>query len=495
MEKLAIEQEQDVLFSDETIEDRVTRGIPRKEAEELDNVSISYPRVPQTLYPSERSDGIIGQHFNLTQLPQEIEIDPIFKLSLDFHIAIYFQLLNTPLFHNHVKELVQERLSDMQIPLGTNLIEPISILCMSVKRGGVKGVWAGIIKLHLLNPHVDGIALLTGLRAFILYLEPNSNVGYLGKVSKSYHTIARNNNLSIKISNDTLIGISSHSLFLDVIENSFRRGHNFEIVEVQKGTANNHAYIVAPTPFQAQKIQKLQISTQHLILEGQVKKGPSLTLEQKAKKEVLLLTLYNLPILMNVEDTSLEICKILGTKNVVSIWFHKQDGLRHNGSANVECLNPFVYRKFVGKEVKVGAYHVEITPHRRSLEGSERPSKELIAKFGFEDTNTCLVNTIEALQNQTQGEISATKGDTFTVMKEAIEEGNKKLKIELHKDMKELKNDIVKEAHIYADELNEKLKKQMLEIQSTLSLALTGMQQITGVSKSNLLLKDHPNVE
>ena len=69
MEKLAIEQEQDVLFSDETIEDRVTRGIPRKEAEELDNVSISYPRVPQTLYPSERSDGIIGQHFNLTQLP------------------------------------------------------------------------------------------------------------------------------------------------------------------------------------------------------------------------------------------------------------------------------------------------------------------------------------------------------------------------------------------------------------------------------------------
>ena len=29
-------------------------------------------------------------------------------------------------------------------------------------------------------------------------------------------------------------------------------------------------------------------------------------------------------------------------------------------------------------------------------------------------------------------------------MKEAIEEGNKKLKLELHKDMKELKNDIVR---------------------------------------------------
>ena len=86
----------------------------------------------------------------------------------------------------------------------------------------------------------------------------------------------------------------------------------------------------------------------------------------------------------------------------------------------MECLNPFVCRKFLDKEVKIGAYHVEITPHRRSLEGSEKPSKELLAKFGFEDTNTCLVNTIKAIQNKTNGEAIATKEDVFTVMKEAI---------------------------------------------------------------------------
>ena len=239
----------------------------------------------------------------------------------------------------------------------------------------------------------------------------------------------------------------------------------------------------------------LQISTHHQILDGQVTKGPSLTMEQKARKEALTLTFYNLPILMNIEDTSLEICKVLGTKNVVSIWFHKQDGLRHNGSANVECLNPFVYRKFVGKEAKIGAYHVEITPHRRSLDGNDKPPKELLIKFGFEDTNTCLVNTIEAIQNQTQEETSATKEDIFIVMKEAIEEGNKKLKLEIHKDMKDLKDDIVREAHIYVDEINNKLKKQMLDIQSTLTLALTGMQQITGLVNPNLMLKDQPNVE
>jgi hypothetical protein len=272
MEKIAKEQGIEELFTDESIANRITRGIPHKEAEELESVSISYPRVPQTLYPSERSDGIMEQHLNLTQLPQEIEIDPISKLTMNFHIAIHFQLPNNPLLHNQVKELVKERLNEMKIPLGTNLIEPISILCMSVKRGGVKGVWAGIIQFHLLNPHIHGIALLTGLRAFILYLEPHSSVGYLGKVCKSYHTIARNNNLSIKITNEALVGITAHDLFLDVLENSFRRGHNFEIVEVQKGAANNHAYLVAPTPSQAKKIQTLQVATNHLILDGQTKK-------------------------------------------------------------------------------------------------------------------------------------------------------------------------------------------------------------------------------
>ena len=213
-----------------------------------------------------------------------------------------------------MKELVKKILELMQIPFSTNLVEPISIMYMSVKRGGVKGVWAGIAKLHLLHPGIDGVGLLKGLRPFILQLDPNSSKCTLGKVSKSYHSIARNNNLSIKITSENLIGISSHLFFKNVLENSFRRGFEFEIVEVQKCTSNNHAYIVAPTPSQPKKIKEHQISTHHEILEGHVKKGPILTLEQKQRKEALTLTLYNLPILMSTNDTSLEICKMIGTK-------------------------------------------------------------------------------------------------------------------------------------------------------------------------------------
>ena len=133
MEKLAKEQGLEELFTDDFIADRTTRGISRKKVGELECISVQYPKVPPTLYPSERNDGFLGQHLNPIQLSSEIEIDPISKLSLDFHIAIHFQLSNNPLLHNHVKELVKERLKDMQIPLETSLIERISILCMNVK--------------------------------------------------------------------------------------------------------------------------------------------------------------------------------------------------------------------------------------------------------------------------------------------------------------------------------------------------------------------------
>ena len=75
-------------------------------------------------------------------------------------------------------------------------------------------------------------------------------------------------------------------------------------------------------------------------------------------------------------------------------------------------------------------------------------------------------------------------------MKKAIDESNKKLK-----NMKMLKDDIVKEVYNYADEINDKLKKQMLDIQSTLTLALIEMQQITDFVAWSLLLNDKVNVD
>ena len=59
MEKFAQEQGLEELFTDESIADRIIRGIPRKEAEKLECVSIFYPKIPQILYFSKRNDGIM----------------------------------------------------------------------------------------------------------------------------------------------------------------------------------------------------------------------------------------------------------------------------------------------------------------------------------------------------------------------------------------------------------------------------------------------------
>ena len=124
----------------------------------------------------------------------------------------------------------------MQVPSGTNLIEPILVWCMSIIIDGKKEVWAGLVKLHLLYPKIKGVALLKVLRSFILHLQPHSSVETLGKVCRAYHSFASSNNLSIIITSYTSITMSSHALFLDLLESSLWRNHDFMIVEAQKGT-------------------------------------------------------------------------------------------------------------------------------------------------------------------------------------------------------------------------------------------------------------------
>jgi hypothetical protein len=50
MEKLAEDSSIEELFSDEIVADKVIRGIPQLEAEEMVNAQVSYPRIPQQLY-------------------------------------------------------------------------------------------------------------------------------------------------------------------------------------------------------------------------------------------------------------------------------------------------------------------------------------------------------------------------------------------------------------------------------------------------------------
>ena len=227
MEQLAFDSGIDELYSDESVADKITRGVPRDEAEELLYAHVTYLRVPQLLYPKTRSDNIPGQHFNITQIPFDIATNPDTGLALDYHVAIHFKPPSSTMLYDTVKDMVVKRCQAMEIQLGEDLIDPVTILYKHAKEGEQKGVWSGIIKLHLAKPEVDGINLLKGLRPFILRLDKDEP--YLGKVCKGYDAIAGNNNLSVLIKSENLEGIKAHDLFKVILENSFKRGHDFEI--------------------------------------------------------------------------------------------------------------------------------------------------------------------------------------------------------------------------------------------------------------------------
>ena len=207
----------------------------------------------------------------------------------------------------------------MRITLGSRIAEPIAILC----RNGSNRHWTGTIKLHLKYPGVDGINLLSGIRPFILTLDGKMTVD---KVCKSYNTVARNNLLSVKISSPSLADVSGHGLFREVLEESFKRKQELEITGVQKNIKETWAWLVAPTPAQAEKIVKFKASFRNEVIQATIKTGDRLSITQLAKKNCLMLVLQGLKLTKTVEETLHEIKETMGARNITSSFFPKTKG-------------------------------------------------------------------------------------------------------------------------------------------------------------------------
>ena len=303
----------------------------------------------------------------------------------------------------------------------------------------------------------------------------------VGKVYKSYNTIARNNMLSVKINSPSLGNVMGHALFKEIVEESFKRGQELEITGVQKNTTETWAWLVAPTPTQAEKIVKFKATFRNEIIAPIIKTGERLTTTQLAKKNCLMLVLQGLKLTKTMEETLHEIKEVMGHKDISSSFFPKQRDNLHNGSVNIECLNPTVYRQFVNKTHKIHNSHVTFTPHPKSLEGTLPPLEEQQKQFGFCDINTTLANTLEAIQNapSNQGKKPRVEEELTTEFKKDLK---KELKAELTMEFKEelatQKEDIITTANTFAQRLNSNLheimRRQMAEFSKEISLALIG---------------------
>jgi hypothetical protein len=239
---------------------------------------------------------------------------------------------------------------------------------------------------------------------------------------------------------------------------------------------------VAPIPTQAEKIVQFKATFRNEIIPITIKTGERLSTTQLAKKNCLMLVLQGLKLTKPIEESLHEIKKIMGPKNVASSFFPKQRVNLHNGSVNIECLNPIVYHQFVNKTHKIHNSHVTFTPHPKSLEGALPPSEEQQKQFAFCDINSALVYTIEAIQNAPSNHKKKTRVEDLNELKIELKI---ELKPELTTDFKEKmanqREDIIITTKTYAKRLNsnlqEVMRKQMAEFSKIISLTLTGSEE------------------
>jgi hypothetical protein len=152
--------------------------MPDSEIRECLSYRHSFPRVCQALYPSVHPDGVPGPYYHLTQLPSHVDIDPTTGLSPTYQLVIRFDNNYRYFNKTNIQEATTSHLEMMRIHLATRFREPV---CAIVDRATTK--WLGFLKIDLLNPHTDGLALLKGERIFTLLLKGEF---VIGKVEKGF---------------------------------------------------------------------------------------------------------------------------------------------------------------------------------------------------------------------------------------------------------------------------------------------------------------------
>ena len=111
----------------ELISELIKKRMEIDEATKCQQATPSFLFVIQEEWPSKRVNGIEGQHFNLTQIPFDVEVDEN-GFALDYQIAISFEIGNLKVSKESVMEKVKERLKKIKIAIGLMIGELITIM-------------------------------------------------------------------------------------------------------------------------------------------------------------------------------------------------------------------------------------------------------------------------------------------------------------------------------------------------------------------------------
>ena len=204
-----------------------------------------------------------------------------------------------------------------------------------------------MVKIHLKKHEEDGLAFLRGTRIFALQLD--EDILTIAKIAKGYDILANSSLTSVRVDNDNIKTFEAHDLLQSIIPDSFNRGDELEIVKVTKKVGDNFAWIATTSPDQLRKLHERKLPVLGELLQPSHAIGETLTEDEVAKRNCLILIAKNLNLIKNTEDTEEALCTHFGTKNINAVYFPRAKGTIYSRVANIECLSPVVFMQYVKK--------------------------------------------------------------------------------------------------------------------------------------------------
>ena len=212
------------------------------------------------------------------------------------------------------------------------------------------------------------------------------------------------------------------------------------------------------------------------------------TCDDLAKKNALILIVKNLNKLKPKEILESEIRACMGEKHVLNIFFKTDDNDKLTGACNVQCLSAAVYKKFVKNSHKICNKYVKFAPQPKSLDSIYKPSGEELTRLGFNDVNTALANTIDAIKNAPSNTLE--KKDINKIVEETVAKGTAIVRTE----MQTMETRLTSQAKIFATYAAQKvakaLKKEMATLQQALSKTMAALESTNMLDKEEQATKN-----
>ena len=445
-------------------------GISPQEAAEFKNSRHAFPHVPQVAYPTERCDGKNGQYLHLTQLPKDTITNSFGFEHNSYQLTLWCDN-GFSLSRRNVEHQIIERIQAMGMQLGEEVIPNLVVFAPDDR-------WLGFAKIYLSNPQ-DCLDLLSGRRPFIIHTDASSPV--ILKIEKAFELPTKAERLAVHVdAPGTMDRLTQEQVMSNSIYESYRLQLEYEIMRVSKLPTNTFVHVYLASFESTANILKHGLKLQgNVSLVAAPKKDKTTRAQEQEQAQMdyaLTLTVSQIARQDTQASFTTAFTRLVAKSSIKALYFvgmKKNETVMHSRKVHFVCANAVIYNRYLHKKnVPCGKGFIDFNAHRRSIEGSEKPSKEILEKLGVGDFNKALANTIETFTVSHISDNGPTSTSTPKAPPHGWEEEIKRLeqKLDTQEERleKKLSTTITKRASIHMDKLYAKYAEDLATQMSTL---------------------------